>query len=412
MKTPEKQPKWLEETQNNSWNPELLISGISILFIFTIADRLDDFAIGIIQDHAINPTFVFVSLLYITMAMEALKYAFVFHLVLRGVWIGLVGLNYVYPNGIVKEKLPKMSQKKFFLEDLTDNVSNIMRVERICSSIFSIAFSVVGISAWIMVFIIPAAIINAMGVHIKWVLLFLLVVLALVSLSISLHQLLSNVLKREEIPVLKHIYMAFSRMQYWLFFRESFLVFQTNWNPRVAAVILGFGAFGFGILSHTQIRETTRFIKEALPMQELIPGFEPEPQEALPYPTLDARFYQDLQNDAIRVQKATIPSYVAKDQFLQVFQAGFDWDDEVIEADTALKIHQLATVYLNGDKKETVWRYTEHPHSGQAGWITHLDIDSLDRGPHTLLLDRWVWHFHESQPIFYEGWCEITFLKE
>ena len=64
----------------------------------------------------------------------------ILHLVCRGLWIGLVGLSYAFPEGIKTEKLnyqPKYLQK---VQAVPPFEVIILRLERICSNIYSISF--------------------------------------------------------------------------------------------------------------------------------------------------------------------------------------------------------------------------------------------------------------------------------
>ncbi len=410
MKEAREQPKWLIETQNNSWNPELLISGISILFIFSFGDRLNDLAIGIIQEYGVNPALTLASLLYVTLAVQTLKYAFVLHLLMRGVWVGLVGLNYTFPQGIRREKLPKMSQQDFFLDDLKDTIDIIMRVERICSSIFSIAFTIVGISAWIMLLLVPAIILSSLGVPLTAVFVALVVLLVIISTAFPLYNLLLRKFDKK-VPFLKGLALMASRSQYLLFFRESLLTFQTNMNSKLAMVVF----FGFFLLSGMQtgtlITQTIDFIKYSIPERSLIPGMKSQ-QRRSSYRYQDPMLYLDNHKSYQRIQKAAIPSFVQEGGQLPIYCAEFDWDWSAVKAADTLEIHRLVDVAIDSMAVPVSWSRSFLPTSGQRVWVAHVDTKDLSRGEHLLQLDKWIWHPYKKEPIRFEGWCRIRFIVD
>jgi hypothetical protein len=45
---------WLEHLQKNSWEPEVIISGISLAVLFIIPSRLFDMSVVLIQDYGLE----------------------------------------------------------------------------------------------------------------------------------------------------------------------------------------------------------------------------------------------------------------------------------------------------------------------------------------------------------------------
>ena len=100
-------PSWLKEIQNNSWSPEILISGLTITFIFVMNNHIHNFFAMLIQDFGrmIIPN---TAHLFFIIALNIIKVVLLFHLLMRGLWTGLIGLSYVYPDGVKVEKLPSV----------------------------------------------------------------------------------------------------------------------------------------------------------------------------------------------------------------------------------------------------------------------------------------------------------------
>ena len=103
-------PKWLISTQNKSWEPEIIISGITLTFLFILSNHIYNFFGMLTQDFgvfdAISKTLYIISIISLT----SLKIILIVHLVLRGIWTGFVGLSYVLPNGVKYENLHKSQQ--------------------------------------------------------------------------------------------------------------------------------------------------------------------------------------------------------------------------------------------------------------------------------------------------------------
>jgi len=81
---------------------------------------------------------------YVLLVVYALLVAFLLHLVLRAFWIGLVGLESVYPGGV---KWDRVKAGPFFIENsrkrLGPLAQTIDRVDDLCSLIFSFGFMIV-----------------------------------------------------------------------------------------------------------------------------------------------------------------------------------------------------------------------------------------------------------------------------
>lgn len=132
--------KLLDKLQQESWQLELLISGFAIFGLIQVLNPLreeltkaignDDFVYGFFI-QTIHP------------ALTILLIVLLIHVILRGVWIGALGLRYV-SNEIDYDEL-KYSKK--FNDHLTKKVGSfdryISRLENICSTLFAIAFLMV-----------------------------------------------------------------------------------------------------------------------------------------------------------------------------------------------------------------------------------------------------------------------------
>lgn len=84
-----------------TWEMELLISGASVFALLQLPDALNHFFLNLqiqIHDHFLN-AILLPLFLYAKVAVVILAITFLLHLVSRAYWVGLIGLNSVFPGG-------------------------------------------------------------------------------------------------------------------------------------------------------------------------------------------------------------------------------------------------------------------------------------------------------------------------
>jgi len=129
--------KLLDKLQTESWQLELLISGFAIFGLFQAIDPIQKELIKAKGNDQEIYTFI-IGAIYPTLSI--LLMVLLVHVVLRGVWIGALGLRYV--SGEID--YGGLDYSKKFAEHLTKKVGSfdryISRIENICSTLFAIAF--------------------------------------------------------------------------------------------------------------------------------------------------------------------------------------------------------------------------------------------------------------------------------
>lgn len=89
-----------------TWEMELLISGVSVFAMLQLPGLMDQAYLAL--SPRLDQDWEGFSLLLFTyskMSVLILSAAFVLHLALRGYWIALVGMNSIYPDGVVWDRL-------------------------------------------------------------------------------------------------------------------------------------------------------------------------------------------------------------------------------------------------------------------------------------------------------------------
>lgn len=89
-----------------TWEMELLLSGVTVFALLQLAGMMDEAFLALLprldRDWAALSRLLFA---YSKMSVLTLAIAFVLHLVLRGYWVALVGMNSIYPGGVRWDRL-------------------------------------------------------------------------------------------------------------------------------------------------------------------------------------------------------------------------------------------------------------------------------------------------------------------
>lgn len=130
---------WLENLQRNSWEPEVIISGITLAFLFVFPTKIYEFCAYLNQDAGVGYLFSLLLVFYLTAIVSVFKIFFVVHICLRFIWTGLLGLSYAFPKGVINSNLFKVSQNYNYQEPS----KMVLRLEKICSMTFAYPISLV-----------------------------------------------------------------------------------------------------------------------------------------------------------------------------------------------------------------------------------------------------------------------------
>ena len=179
--------KLLDKLQTESWQLELLISGFAIFGLFQAIDPIKKEIVKAASNEQSVYSFILYSLYP---ALTIVLIVLLVHVVLRGVWIGALGLRYVsgdieYSSLNYSEKFTKHLQKKVGSFD-----RYISRLENICSALFAIAFLMAfnfsGLLLGIGIFIFIINLVELTGIFTKEQHFQFVVVFALLYFSLAL----------------------------------------------------------------------------------------------------------------------------------------------------------------------------------------------------------------------------------
>jgi len=155
-------PTWLKKLQEESWQAELLISGIAIYGAIQLPELVHQFSDWLFTYLPFeDATWGLFLLMYLYIAAAVLLISFIVHFILRAVWIALIGLQSVFPKGINEEGGTYSSYyMKLMKKDLEIKNFGIQPLDNFCSGIFAY-----GASMSFMMAVIAIDIIVVYGVY-------------------------------------------------------------------------------------------------------------------------------------------------------------------------------------------------------------------------------------------------------
>ncbi|WP_282051178.1 hypothetical protein [Maribacter aquivivus] len=132
--------KWLDTLQQESWQLELIISGFAIYGLFSAYEPLDIYAAtAMISDNVFELIFWGIPII----CCQILIFNLVLHVLLRGLWIGAIGLRYV-SGDIEYDKLNYSEKFTTYLKKRVGSFDEyISKLETYCSVIFAVSFLLV-----------------------------------------------------------------------------------------------------------------------------------------------------------------------------------------------------------------------------------------------------------------------------
>lgn len=401
--TPEK-PQWLSDLQLKSWEPEILLSGIVLYGMFQAPGLLDDLLAYAKLNIWGNFTDLDNMIALLKIALYWLIIGLILHLISRGIWVGMVGLSFTFPNGINKEKLKLSPRYKERVNRIPPIQQIIINLEKLCSSLFSISFMmfmiIIGGYMFVLVTIIIPVVSSLVYVGVNNVsdlhelIIKIYVYVALGVAFVALFDFVTlGLLKRWSwfSPIYYPLHKFVSALSLARFYRPIYFTLITNYNRWKIGIFLVFFVF------------CSVFLMGRIAWSGAIPG---ESWSRLIF--WDTNGYvasfsgnYDDQNDQIHSTQAHIQSDIISENTIRLFtvlKIGREDSikkhcnyDSLIQLDTAsryVKLHCAKDFYqvLVDDKKidSLQWLFHYKQKTKQRGLLTYLDITDLPKGMHTV----------------------------
>lgn len=389
---------WLEHLQRNSWEPEVIISGITLAFLFVFPTKIYEFSAMLIQDIGIGYLPSSLVLIYLTTIISVFKIFFVVHLGLRFIWAGLLGLSYAFPQGVIHENLFKMG-RGFKYQSPEDMV---LRMEKICSMTFAYPISLVIIFIAITMFLgllICIYIWFEMSFFYVYVIFMVTVIILALLLTVGKKSLLKEWYSKTMVSSIAAIYQ--SNLGKWFSLFYGFLIFALS-SPIIVTDTRDFTLF------FNEINLNKR--EQEWPAKNLYYENHHDPQKRYGRVFLPS---EEIDGNVLRVG---IARYEEDEKLLRQIQEDFTKTLDTLGWQPLKGIADLHRIYID-DSLVSVdsWRKQRLEVSGQKIFQTIVPIDSLPRGIHQIRVEKLVLHLdlmsNEPEIRLLENWALVDFIR-
>lgn len=414
MDHPQSNSHWLQRLKDESWEAELLVSAIAIFGsfqLFALIDWLTERSIDLLNPNQYTVAYfiVFLALLGVSILVAM----FIIHFLLRSYWIGLIGLNSVFPDYSLEDSAYSKIYTEKMLAILPKLSDTIHVVDELCSVIFSAAFcgllvyayTIVPVSAYLAFY---NTFLNTLP---QWLLLAPAVIVGLVLIVSSLLSTIANNQRLRNSQPFQTAHFQITKLSSLIFFGPVYkivlqvtMIFASNFKKKkhISYLVVSFGCVGVVLavfkISYSNIEyliDKSRFLQPA---------------------SAKASLYRENNLTSSFIVNPEIPSELISDSILPLFIPVFNHEKRIHEQvcgakdkpDDALpkpekrRIRQVqllecASQYhritRNGIEVQPDFIFAQHPHTGQKGVLTYIDTDPLAKGTVNIQVEK---HLNES----------------
>ncbi len=397
-----KTPKWLIDTQNKSWEPEILISGIILTFLFLLSNYIYNFYGMLIQE--LNVRYVVGRNIYVVsiIILNGLKIGLIFHLILRGIWTGFVGLSYVFPDGVNKQNMPESKRKiNFHKPEIF-----VIRLEKVCSLLFSFIFSSIIFVGSFCIGMIPFALlfiagfdISTIRVVILYIIIPLYIILGIIWIVLANRKKKSKIVDSAENSILSNILTTYFTNMGKI---KTFLLFVLYFT--IISLLSLSEIFEFDFKNESNADKT---IKSTIIQ-------------------LNKDHYKNTRDKSLRISKAAIDQFWIEDNSIELFISFYKEDLytiqnltekpaslkslDILTDSTGIDLKSLYHIYMDDKMISGLrWYGIQNENSNQKGIITKIAVDCLERGYHEIKIDKIFWIDKNKKPQLIENWDVIPF---
>ncbi|MCD4692978.1 MAG: hypothetical protein K8R79_08700 [Calditrichales bacterium] len=397
-----KTPDWMLEIQNKSWEPEILISGITLTSLFILSNYIYNFYGMLVQDFAVYEVIAKSSYRVSIILLTGFKIGLIFHLILRGIWTGLIGLSYVFPDGIKKQNLSKYNKNL----DCIKPETFIMKVEKNCSLLFSIIFSLIMFVIGFFLLFIPIIVLFLIGLDIfyihvltLYVIVPLTMILAILSIIFSKKFKTSKFNKRIENSTFNYMHS----------------VLFTNIGKLKTSLIF---VVYFLIIFLISFSDITKF---DFKNRKTVEDFS---STNIVY--LNKDHYESFRDHNLRIPKATIEKFRIPANTIELFISYFKEDIYTIKkletspellkkfnidsSNTKISFADLYKITIDDELISGLrWYSTENIYTDQKGFILTIPLDTSKDGYHKLKIHKIYWSIKKNEMELLKNWEIIPF---
>lgn len=414
--------QWIKEVARQSWEPELFISGAAAFASLGlpgfIKSGYEVYINNLMGNGFLAQVFPIIIFSLLMSIAQILSITFFLHLSMRAFWVGMMGLLSVYPKGIELDKIPTLSNyaRQYLKPRLMTVDDFIIKLDRTCSILFSIAFLIilfmVGIvSAYALLFLVVFA--SRQFIPAQWFTTYQIVlgtILGLALVSMFFFTLLVKAQRKKSSNQEKY--------DRWLFLLNHRIVqivmpgisklipyvlypFSSNWSKKSSAIAML--AVMLPLMALININTQVMEQREASPETR---NYYSQGSDAH---HLQANYYENLRDNSQMVRSVTIQSDLIKEPILKLFIAYPKKRDAMLEkicgqlpkVDQKLKKHlrkrkqdaqrlacieQLYKIYINDQEiKSPNFMYYQSPTHHTKGVMAYIPLKGLKYGSKNIL---------------------------
>jgi len=399
---------WLQRLKDESWEAELLVSAIAIFGTFQLFGIIDWSANFFID--TLKPNQYIIGYFITTfglLAISILVSMFVIHFSLRAYWIGLVGLNSVFPDYSIEDSAYSKIYTERLLSILPKLKDSIKKVDELCSVIFSVAFTFLLMYSYIAIFAsLYLLLFNLLSNYIEsYVLLIPLFIIGIIYLFQTLFSIFANLKsfrnnKKIQIWYFKTVKLG-SLMTFGPIYKSILqvsMIFGSNFKKKKYLVYLifvflfaGICVFGFQV-SKTNVLSLTNQSTNSDSTRMYSNYYETRNK------TNTFLLSPEIESDKVQenVVKIFIPIYNNEKAMVKEICNDFVEDknkskEENRQTRWSNNLNCYTTynsVYLNGNKVTVEFLKYEHHRTGQSGILGYLDASKIKSGMHTIVVKK------------------------
>lgn len=395
---------WLERLREESWEAELLISAVAIfgtLKLFLVVDWVVNLFIDSLHpdQYLIGYAISFGGLL----ATSILTTMFVIHFALRTYWVGLVGLNSVFPDYGLEDSVYSEIYTKKILKILPKLKETVSDVDELCSVIYSAAsfmvliylyFSITG-TLFLFLYNALSGFVNH---YILMIPMFLVVLIMILQVGVGI---VANLKKYKQNETWQTWYFYLSKWgsiiilgPLYKYLLQISMTFASNYKKKksIIGLVVVFIVIGFAITiaefkdSKMAYLVNQEFLFDDTKIYHEFYASKSESETFLLAPQIES----DITD--LKVLPLFVPVYSYERRYLESSCGEYESDDskslkEKARDKRAWYLNCYNTyheVYLNGQKVDNDFIKYNKPASNQFGIISYLNLENAKTGKNTL----------------------------
>ncbi len=419
-------PDWLKHLREHSWEMELLITGFVLFGLLQLPDYLDSLHASW-QIKTGRSFFIVLPYWIMTFSVRIMTFNLIALLLLRGYWIGLIGLSSAFPAGVDSSRLPFSDKFKTYFSKKSINLERTtVSLDKLCSTIFAFSFLIIFMTIsfllFFFVFVFAALLLSyLMNVFpdarelIASIFVILMLIFFLCGLLFAFDFLALGLLKRVKVKWFSvpyyYISIIISRVSLSFLYEPIYYTLVSNIRRRTLGTILLLyvaGAYGLQLVGYNN----TIYFPDELTEHRI-----------------SSHYYENLKSSDRRIMDPIIQSDVIKENYLKLFIPYDVADNDSLKAScpdlyaffdggfsTELRIRSASDVdsvelsedfYQNRVKAnlecfsqfytitiddsvytDLHYYFFTHPNKEEPGILTYIGVNNLSFGPHLLKIDR------------------------